>query len=167
MIQTHGLAGAIRPLMPGEGQILAAHLRRLDNNARRRRFGLDVGDGFIDDYAHRIDWDRAFVLGYFEGGALRGAVEAAWPAVGWLDGAAEVAVQVEAGWRRRGVASALLKAATRLARARGVAAIFFSALAENEPLRRLIHRFGVSAALVGTELEGRITLGPAGPANHG
>lgn len=165
MKQTHelpgGLPGAIRPLVPEESRTLAAHLRRLDNDSRRRRFGLEVGDGFIDRYARNIDWDRAFVLGYFEGGALRGAVEAAWPAVDWLDGAAEIAVQIEAGWRRRGIASALLRAASRLARARGIAGIFFSALAENDPLRRLVRRFGVPTVLVGTELEGRIALSPA------
>ena len=161
MTQTHKLPGSIRPLTPEDSQTLAAHLRRLDSTARRRRFGLDVNDGFIDRYATGIDWEHAFVLGYFEGGALRGAVEAAWPAVDWLDGAAEIAVQIEAGWRRRGIASALLRAASRLARARGIAGIFFSALAENEPLRRLVRRFGVPAVLVGTEIEGRIALSPA------
>lgn len=159
------LPGAIRPLAPEEGGALAEHLRRLDSTSRRRRFGLEVGDGFIDRYTTSIDWERAFVLGYFEGGALRGAVAAAWPAVDWLDGAAEIAVQVEAGWRRRGVASALLKAASRLARARGVAGIFFSALAENEPLRRLVDRFGVPFALVGSELEGRLLLSPSTPSS--
>ena len=153
-----GFPGAIRPLAPEERRTLTAHLCRLDNNSRRRRFGLEVSDGFIDRYARSIDWDRAFVLGYFEGGVLRGAVEAAWPAVDWLDGAAEIAVQVEADWRRRGVASALLRAASRLALARGIAGIFFSALAENDPLRPLISRFGIPVALVGTELQGRLPL---------
>lgn len=165
MIQTGDLPGdlpgAIRLLDPREGPALAEHLRRLDGPARRRRFGLEVGDGFIDRYASSIDWERAFVLGYFEAGALRGAVEAAWPAAAWLDGAAEIAVQVEAGWRRRGVASALLKAASGITRARGIAGIFFSALAENEPLRRLIDRLGVPFALVGTEIEGRMPLRPS------
>jgi GNAT superfamily N-acetyltransferase len=161
MTQSRQLPGAIRPLTPEEGGALAEHLRRLDNDARRRRFGLAVGDGFIDGYARGIDWQRAFVLGYFEGGELRGAVEVAWPAVEWLDGAAEIAVQIEAGWRRRGIASALLRAASRLARARGIAGIFFSSLAENEPLRRLVGRFGVPIALVGSELEGRAALNPA------
>ncbi|MHA1536970.1 MAG: GNAT family N-acetyltransferase [Alphaproteobacteria bacterium] len=158
MTQTHSLPGVIRPLLPEERGTFASLLRRLDGNSRRRRFGIEVDDGFIDSHARRIDWDRAFVLGYFEGGALRGAVEAAWPAVDWLDGAAEIAVQVEAGWRRRGVAGALLTAATRLARARGIAGIFFSALAENEPLRRLIGGFGIPFALVGAEIEGRMEL---------
>ncbi len=167
MTQFDQLPGAIRPLAPEEGRTLAAHLRRLDTDARRRRFGLEVGDGFIERYAHGIDWQRAFVLGYFEDGGLRGAVEAAWPAVDWLDGAAEIAVQVETGWRRRGVASALLKAASRLARARGIGGIFFSALAENDPLRRLIHRFGVPAVLLGAELEGRLSLRPSRPARSG
>lgn len=168
MTQTHELPGelpgAIRLLAPAESRTLAEHLRRLDATARRRRFGLEVGDGFIDRYATGIDWERAFVLGYFEGGEMRGAVEVAWPAVDWLGGAAEIAVQIEAGWRRRGIASALLKAATRLARARGIAGIFFSSLAENEPLRRLVRRFGVPTALIGTGIEGRMELTPAKPA---
>ncbi|MCZ6862297.1 MAG: GNAT family N-acetyltransferase, partial [Alphaproteobacteria bacterium] len=63
-----GLTGAIRPLAPEEELSFAAHLRRLDDISRRRRFGLEVSDGFIDRYARSIDWDRAFVLGYFEGG---------------------------------------------------------------------------------------------------
>ena len=165
MTQSHhlpdDLRGAIRSLAPEEGGALAEHLRRLDGTSRRRRFGLAVGDGFIDRYARGIDWQRAFVLGYFEGGTLRGAVEAAWPAADWLDGAAEIAVQIEAGWRRRGIASALVKAALRRARGRGITGIFFTALAENEPLRRLVGRLGVPVALVGSELEGRMALNPA------
>jgi len=167
MTPDQDLPGMIRPLLPEERGTLASLLLRLDRVSRRRRFGHAVDDDFIESHARRIDWDRAFVLGYFEGGALRGAVEAAWPAVEWLDGAAEIAVQVEAGWRRRGVASALLTATTRLARSRGISGIFFSALAENVPLRRLVGGFGIPFALVGTELEGHLELCPAAPVPAG
>ena len=38
MTQTHKLPGSIRPLTPEDSQTLAAHLRRLESNARRRGF---------------------------------------------------------------------------------------------------------------------------------
>ena len=152
-------AGAVRPLGAADAAAYVAHLRRLDPESRRRRFSRPVDDRFLERFVAAIDWARALVLGYVEDGKVRGVVQLAWPDVAWLKGAAELAIQVEAGWRRLGIGTALLASARRRAREGGLPGIVFFAQADNEPMLRLARKLGAPLKHHGGEVEGALGLG--------
>ena len=68
----------IRTLFPAEADALRAHLKRLDAEARRWRFGQPVTDEAIDRLVDGIDWLNSLHFGYFVDGVLRGSAELVW-----------------------------------------------------------------------------------------
>ena len=153
----------IRQLQPGDARALLRHLFRLSRDDRRRRFGASVPDAFVTAYVRRIDWQRTVIVAWVEGSHVRGAAALAWPRVRWLDGGADIAVEVEPDWRRQGIADALLREAVAAARQHKVPAISFSTLADNQPIKRLAQRYGARMTRLGAEIEGRIRLGSRVP----
>lgn len=151
------VAPEIARLGPDDAADYIDHLLRLPSDDRRQRFGQCPRDGFIRRYVDRMDWQRAFVLGYRDRGVLRGAAHVAWPDVAWLDGA-EIALAVEPEWQRCGIGSALVRRAVLEACARHLPALCFYGFADNEGLRRLLHRFGGAPTVLRGEVEGRIPL---------
>ena len=99
------------------------HLLRLSNEDRRLRFAHSAPDRMIARSIERIDWETTSLFGWIEDGVLRGVVHLAWPDVSWLEGAAELAVSVEAGWQRRGIGRRLVEEAVADARQRRLPAI--------------------------------------------
>jgi GNAT superfamily N-acetyltransferase len=81
-------------------------------------------------------------------GAAAGATYNAGRLIGVVEvfaargGVAEVAFAIEANWRRRGIGSALLEAATRWAEQASVATLQMVISRNNWPMRQLAHKAG-------------------------
>lgn len=131
---------AIRRLHPPETTLLAAHLRRLDAETRRLRFGNPVNDGFLERYSELALGDDAVVSGCFVKGTLRGVAE-----LRFLDPrrrAAEGAFSIEPDFQGFGFGDALFSRTIALARNRGVGRLYLTCLKENGRMQRIAHRHG-------------------------
>src|SRR6516162_4167631 len=80
----------------------------------------------------------AYMAGAFDADRLIGVVEV----FAARDGVAEVAFAIDADWRRLGLGSALLEAATRWAQQAGVATLRMVISRNNWPMRQLAHKVG-------------------------
>jgi RimJ/RimL family protein N-acetyltransferase len=155
-----------RKLLPTEGPLLADHLIRLSPDDRRLRFGgLFMPDDVLRRYAESIDWAHAWQVGWFEAGAMRGLVQLSLPRrdseakAPWMKhGTAEFGVSVEQPWRRRGVATKLIRHAIAVARNREVRDLYMVCQPENEPMRRLARKVGLGLTYAAGEVVGHIAL---------
>ncbi|MDH3232315.1 MAG: GNAT family N-acetyltransferase [Alphaproteobacteria bacterium] len=148
----------IRPLLSYEAGAYLAHLIRLDPESRRQRFARPIDNRSLRKFVAAIDWSRAMVLAYVEDGVVRGAAHLAWPDIEWLGGDGELAVAVEASWRRRGIGRRLLDRAAGEARARGLAGIMFFTQADNAAMLALADRLNAPVSYFGRDVEGRVAL---------
>ena len=138
---------------------LSAHLERLAGDDRAHRFGRNVKDAFIRKYVASIDWRRSLHYGLFERGAVRAAIDLAWPRLDWLSGG-EFALSVEPDHQRAGVGTALLGRLVTGARNRGLGSLYMVAASDNEGMLALAHRFDFAITRTGTDYEGRLALPP-------
>ena len=128
-----------RKLFPFDLAQFRAHLLRLSPGDRRCRFFGGISDAGIADYCARIDWYRTAIIGCFDGGTLRGAVEL-HSAAPLVMRAAEVAVTVEPDWQDRGIGTDLLRRAIVFARNRGLAAISMLCLTDNRRMQAIARK---------------------------
>jgi RimJ/RimL family protein N-acetyltransferase len=154
----------IRKLFPAEADLLRAHLKRLDDGARRMRFGLPVNDFSIDRTVDGIDWLNSLHLGYFDDGVLRGTAQLAWSAWRWRDGA-EFAVSLEAPYQNRGTGTELLRRAVTAARNRGIGRLHLICLNSNQRMLHVALKFGAELAVEQGEVEGVVPLAGASHAS--
>ena len=120
--------------------ILSAHLKRLDAETRRLRFGNPVNDAFLDRYGELALGDDAVVSGCFVKGILRGVAE-----LRFLDERhreAEGALSIEPDFQGFGFGDALFARTIAHARNRGVRRLYLSCLSENRRMQRIAHRHG-------------------------
>jgi GNAT superfamily N-acetyltransferase len=117
---------------------LSALLCGLDKSARINRFGHPASDARVRGHAKDAAAGAAYMAGAFDAGRLIGVVEV----FATRNGVAEVAFAVDADWRRRGLGSALLEAATRWAEQAGVATLRMFISRNNWPMRQLAHKAG-------------------------
>ncbi len=97
----------LRKLWIADAKALRAHLKRLDPEARRLRFGGVSADEFIDAYvdtAFRLD---AMIFGIFMDGEIRASAELR-SIFGGATPDAEAAFAVEAEWQDQGFGSELM-----------------------------------------------------------
>ena len=133
--------GSIRKLLPAETGKFRDHLLRLDKDSRRMRFAHGVSDGFIDDYASRMNELGSIVYGYFdEAGEVRAAAELRKLGDTWGK-EAEAAFSVEKAYQERGLGNELMGRVIRSARNRGVHHLFLSCLAENGRMQAIARKY--------------------------
>lgn len=149
--------GAVRVLKAGELPLLRDHLLRLDPASRRDRFNGVVDDDFLKDYAARCIDDGVIVIGYFEGGEVRGAAELHAPKRS-VDATPEIAFSVEQPLRRQGVGSVLFKALLAEAKRNGYLKLRVTTGAQNDAMRALARKFGTRLSFSHGELAGSIDL---------
>jgi RimJ/RimL family protein N-acetyltransferase len=154
----------IRKLFPAEVDLLRAHLKRLDDGARRMRFGLPVNDFSIDQTVDGIDWLNSLHLGYFDDGVLRGTAQLAWSPWRWRDGA-EFAVSLEAPYQNRGIGTELLRRAVTAARNRGIGRLHLICLNSNQRMLHVALKFGAELVAEQGEVEGVVPLAGASHAS--
>jgi GNAT superfamily N-acetyltransferase len=150
----------LRRLWIGDLGALRAHLKRLDPEARRLRFGGVITDQFIDAYvdtAFRLD---ATVFGVFVDGEIRGSAELRSIFGGRiLD--AEAAFAVEADWQDQGLGSALMDRILTAAQNRGITRLHMICLSENARMRHIAGKFGARLTFAEGEMTGEVA--PANP----
>jgi GNAT superfamily N-acetyltransferase len=117
---------------------LSALLCGLDKSSRTNRFGHPASDIRVQGYVKEAVAGAAYMAGAFDAGLLIGVVEVFTT----CDGVAEVAFAIDAHWRRQGLGSALLEAATRWAEQAGVATLRMFISRSNWPMRQLAHKAG-------------------------
>jgi GNAT superfamily N-acetyltransferase len=157
MIRRQRWTGSIRSLGTDERNLFHHHLLRLDRICRRCRFGSEISNAFIRDYAECVDPSNALVLGCFDGGELRGSGELRSLQDRWCH-AAEAAFTVERVWQRRGIGTALMDAVVSASRRLGVEQIHMVWHFTNGPMQRLAEEAGAIIDLQGGDCLGKITV---------
>ena len=138
---------------------LARHLRALDAEDRRLRFGVPLGDEAIDAYVARIDFDRDAVFAlHDERLALVAAAH-----VGTGGDVAELGVSVLPVARGRGAGGALVARAAEHARNRATSRLYMHCLGENATMIRLARRAGMAVVVEAGDADAHVTLPPATP----
>lgn len=137
------------------------HLRALDAEDRRLRFGLAIGDDAIADYVARIDFGRDAVFGVFdEALEIAGAAHLAR-----ADAHAELGVSVLPAHRGRGIGAALLARAHGHARNWGIATLFMHCLTENGAMMHLARKQGMRIVVESGEADAHLELPPPSPSS--
>jgi GNAT superfamily N-acetyltransferase len=139
---THTVRRLYRPDLPK----FRAHLVRLDPQTRYDRFGLQVSDDYLKNYADLCFEPGAITYGYFEDGLIRGGAELrviAAPASGAASGHkdAEAAFSVERPWRRRQIGTELMKHVVLAARNRRIQTLTIFCLRHNQAMLNLARKF--------------------------
>jgi RimJ/RimL family protein N-acetyltransferase len=149
----------LRKLWIADAKALRAHLKRLDPEARRLRFGGVTTDEFIDAYvdtAFRLD---AMIFGTFVEGEIRASAE-----LRSIFGAtpdAEAAFAVETDWQDQGLGSELMDRILTAAQNRGIARLHMICLSENVRMRHIAGKFGARLTFAEGEVTGEVT--PSAP----
>ena len=128
----------IRRLGGEHEALLSALLCGLDKSSRINRFGHAASDARVQGYAKEAVARAAYMAGAFDADRLIGVVEV----FATCDGVAEVAFAIDGDWRRRGIGSALLEAATCWAELAGIATLSMFISRNNWPMRQLAHKAG-------------------------
>ncbi|MBK1837814.1 GNAT family N-acetyltransferase [Azospirillum sp. YIM B02556] len=149
----------IRKIMPTELPQYRAHLLRLDRADRYARFTGTLSDEAVKRHCAAIDWGRTVLLGAFEDGLLRGAVELCGDRILWPE-QAEFGISVESVLQGKGVGSTLVRRILTVARNRGIHQVHMMCLAENVRMRALARRFGGRLALDCGEITSLFELPP-------
>lgn len=135
---------------------LTAHLLALSEDDRRLRFGVIAADATIRDYVARIDFDRDAVFGFFADDLSLGGVAH----VTIAEGVAELGVSVLAGYRRRGIGSALFARASAFARNHFIRTLFMHCLTENAAMMHIARKAGMEIVTGGGEADAHLELAP-------
>lgn len=148
---------SIRRLLPSDAGLLGDHLKRLDPDMRRLRFGATLTDQAIDDHVRRIDWLRSMHFAHFEDGEVRGACYLLWRDPLWPS-SAELAISVETPRQNRGIGSELIHRTLVAARNRNILHVSMLCLPENAKMRHIARKFESMLQLVDGEVAGRLDL---------
>jgi RimJ/RimL family protein N-acetyltransferase len=136
-------AFALRPVAPGDAPALQSLVRNLPSADRRYRFHGAVRE-LTDEELRRmtcIDPRRDFAIVATDSRTGIVIADARWvrDAVG---DAAEFALMVASGWRRRGIGADCIFELRRVAAERGLSRIYGFILADNMPMRALMQHCG-------------------------
>jgi RimJ/RimL family protein N-acetyltransferase len=141
----------LRKLWMGDLAAFRTHLKRLDPEARRLRFGGVTSDEFIDAYvdtAFRLD---ATIFAVFIDGEIRGSAELRNIFSGAAQDA-EAAFAVEARWQDQGLGSELMDRILTSAQNRGIARLHMICLSENARMRHIAGKFGARLSFADGEV---------------
>ncbi len=153
---------AVRRLYKPDLAAFTEHLVRLDAETRYNRFGLQVSDEYLKNYAELCFKPASLVYGYFEDGVIRGAAElrvfASKDRPQQRD--AEAAFSVEGPWRRRGIGTELMGHVVLAARNRGVTTFTIFCLRHNQAMLRLAKKFEADLEFEHNDVTGHLIARP-------
>ena len=156
---------AVRRLYKPDSRAFEEHLIRLDPETRYDRFGLQVSDDYLRDYAELCFKPGSLVYGYFEDHVIRGAAElrifAAKGRPLYRDG--EAAFSVEVPWRRRGIGTELMGHVVLAARNRRICELTIFCLRHNRAMLALARKFESDLAFERNEVTGHLIARPPSP----
>jgi GNAT superfamily N-acetyltransferase len=137
----NAVRGMIRKVLRSETHLIDEHLLRLENDARHRRFGHDVSDQFVHDYAvHAADYGN-LTFGYFQDGDIRAIAELRQSGTDFGH-TAEVAFSVERDFSNKGIGTNLMGRIIRSARNRGIRHLLLVCLVENIKMQAIARHYG-------------------------
>lgn len=136
---SHVVRRLYRPDLP----LFRDHLIRLDPRTRYDRFGLQVSDDYLTNYAELCFAPGAITYGYVEDGLIRGAAELRLfkSKSASMRKDAEAAFSVEGPWRRRGIGTELMSHIVLAARNRRIATLTIFCLRHNRAMLSLARKF--------------------------
>jgi RimJ/RimL family protein N-acetyltransferase len=137
----------IGKLGPLDGKELSIQLQRLDSLARVLRFGRNISDLELAQYARSSLEASPAVFGAAIDGDLVGVAEITSVAPG---NTAEMAFVVDAAWRRRGIGCRLLLAALAWAGERGLTVIRLQCTRSNWAVRQIAQKAEARLSLSGS-----------------
>ncbi len=133
--------GTIRKVLRSETHLIKEHLLRLGDDARRRRFGHDVSDRFVTEYArHAADLGN-FTIAYFCEGEIRAVAELRQGDIP-LGNTGEIALSVESAFANRGIGTGLMARIITSARNRGLKHLIMVCLADNVKMQAIARHYG-------------------------
>jgi GNAT superfamily N-acetyltransferase len=136
-----GRSVRVRPILPSDAAALGAAIRDSDPDTLRRRF-LGTPPRFTPAVLSRlttVDYVRRFALVAFDPATEQGVAVARYePLPDATAATAEIAVAVVPGWRRGGLATALVVLLAEAAIERGVRYFGASYLAGNTPVEAML-----------------------------
>lgn len=147
----------IRQLIDADRWRLRPHLKALDANDRRLRFGVTLAESAIDRYVDTIDFETDAVLGVSDSAGQLIAVAHVAP----VGEGAELGLSVHRGARGAGLGGALFEQAVAWARNRYLQRVFMHCLRENQAILHLARRHGMSISMDGSDSSAVLLL--AGP----
>jgi RimJ/RimL family protein N-acetyltransferase len=150
----------IRKLWPAELGLYREHMLRLDQDARRLRFGRAPSDEFIETYAAGVNDLKSLVFAYVDDGIVRAAAELR-PLGSAPYHQAEAAFSVEQGYRDEGIGTELMARVIQAARNRAITRIYLNCLLENKKMRAIAKKFDAVLRINHDEVFGE--LAPATP----
>jgi GNAT superfamily N-acetyltransferase len=155
----------MRILRPSEWAGYEAHLLRLENEARRLRFGYPIEDEGVRAHVARLDPSRDRVLALVRDGRVVAAahIAIAPSEAGPAGASAELAFSVDRPFRGQGAGRALLDRALLWSRNRGVRRVWVLFLNDNHAMSRLARRAGMEITSEASERVGEATLPPMTP----
>ena len=142
MRETSLWSSALVAIDPQHRADLRDHLLRLDGDARLERFCHLADDAHVCAHVEGIDFENGRVIGCYEAGQIRGAVELQ-PAGARHSRVVEAAFSVERRWQGHGIGTALLFRAIPVARRLGARHLLVDRLACSERMRRILAQFDV------------------------
>ena len=155
---THAVRRLYRPDLPS----FRDHLVRLDPATRYDRYGIQVTDAYLADYAELCFGPGAITYGYFEDGVIRGAAElrtyASTEVPGHKD--AEAAFSVERPWRRRGSGTQLMGHVVLAARNRRITTLTIFCLRHNRAMLKLARKFEADLTFELNDVTGKLVARP-------
>lgn len=158
LIHTHAVRRLYQPDLP----LFRDHLLRLDADTRYNRFGLQVTDTYLSDYAELCFEPGTITYGYFEDGMIRGAAELRlYPAKDDPNRKeAEAAFSVERDWRRRGIGTEMMGQIVLVARNRQVKTLTIFCLRRNKAMLALARKFEADLKFEMNDVTGHLEARP-------
>jgi RimJ/RimL family protein N-acetyltransferase len=144
---------SIRRLWPPDFSAFLRHLKRLDPETRRSRFGSAVNDDFLATYALTANRLGTLVYGAFEGGEIHASAELR-PLD--LKATAEAAFTVEKHAQDHGLGSELMDRVITAAQNRRIGQLHMICLRENGRMQHLAEKFGARLKIERGEVTGQI-----------
>lgn len=131
-----GWRGMTRKVLPSELPLVRDHLLRLGHDARHRRFGHDVSDAYLTEYAQSVVAPGNLAFGFSSEGQIRALAELKRPGASWT-ATAEAAFSVEREFANQGLATDLMGRIIRSARNRGVRHLLLYCMADNAKMQAI------------------------------